>query len=94
MTVYACTPKLRMGRLVVTSGVLDALTSDEIVRALVRHLSGDWGNLDEDDWKRNDESLDSGGRLLSRYLALDGTKFWITTEYDRSATTIFLPGEY
>lgn len=94
MTVYACTPKLRMGRLVVTPGVIIALTPDDIGRAIVRHVGGDWGDLDAHDWKRNDESLEHGGRLFSQYFAQDGTKFWIVTECDRSVTTILLPEEY
>lgn len=94
MTVYACTPEFRMGRLVVTAGASIALTSDDIARAIARHANGDWGNLDEHDWKRNDESLEFGGRLFSEYLAQDGTKFWIVTECDRSVTTILLPREY
>jgi hypothetical protein len=94
MTVYKCTPKFRMGRLVVTAGAIIALTPDDISRAIARHVSGDWGNLDEHDRKRNDESLEFGGRFFSQYFAQDGTKFWIVTECDRSVTTILLPREY
>ena len=94
MTVYACTPEFRMGRLVVTAGAIIALTPDDIARAIARHVDGDWGDLDTHDWKRNDESLEHGGRLFSQYFAQDGTKFWIITECDRSVTTILLPGEY
>ncbi len=94
MSVYVCTPKLRMGRLVVTQGAINALKTDDIVQAIVRHLTGDWGNLDERDWKMNDDALEFGGRLLSEYFAQDRTKFWIVTECDRSATTILLPKEY
>ena len=83
-----------MGRLVVTPGASTALTTDDLLQALARHLSGDWGNLDEHDWKMNDDGLEFGGRLLSEYFAQDGTKFWIVTECDRSVTTVLLPKEY
>ena len=94
MSVHACTPKFRMGHLVATPGAMSALATDEIGQALARHLSGDWGNLDDHDWRMNDDALEHGGRILSAYFAPDGTKFWIITECDRSATTILLPEEY
>jgi hypothetical protein len=83
-----------MGRLVVTQGAIKSLTSDDVIHSLTRHLSADWGHLDEHDWKMNDDALESGGRILSQYFTENGTKFWIITECDRSATTILLPEEY
>ena len=38
--------------------------------------------------------LSSGFRLLSAYTLSNGTKLWIITEADRSATTLLLPSEY
>jgi len=66
----------------------------DIYAALARHASGDWGDVDGSDWSANDEALERGGRILSSYRAKDGTKFWIITEGDRSATTVLLPEEY
>ena len=40
------------------------------------------------------DCLRDGERLLSIYHTLNGTKFYIITEADRSATTILLPSEY
>jgi len=60
-----------------------------------RHLSGDWGTVDKDDWRANDRALREGTRLLSAYeLPHTGEKVWVITEWDRSATTILLPSEY
>jgi hypothetical protein len=64
------------------------------VTFLRRHVRGDWGNLDDDDRAENELSVDAGFRLLSAYELRDGTRIWIITEADRSATTILLPGEY
>ena len=47
-----------------------------------------------EDWKLNDEALKVGNRLLSAYTAVNGVKFWIITEWDRSTTTILLPEDY
>lgn len=94
MSVLVYTPRFAVGRLVSTTGAIDSLIADDVVRALARHLSGDWGDLDEHDWKSNDHALEFGGRILSQYFDQDGTKFWIITECDRSTTTILLPEEY
>lgn len=59
-----------------------------------RHAKGDWGDLDVEDLQANDAALKSGGRLVSSYRTESGTKFWIITEADRSATTVLLPEEY
>ena len=57
-------------------------------------MSGDWGELSDDDVKENELSLEQGFRLLSRYQTMKGERLWIITEADRSATTILLPSEY
>lgn len=55
---------------------------------------GDWGDLDEEDRKENDLSVEEGFRILSAYELYTGEKVWIITEADRSSTTILLPSEY
>lgn len=61
---------------------------------LVRHIAGDWGEVDEQDRRENELSLIHGFRLLSAYTLNSGTKIWIITEADRSVTTVLLPEEY
>ena len=61
---------------------------------LKRHLTGDWGEVDDHDRRENQLSVGQGFRLLSAYTFSDGTKLWIVTEADRSATTLLLPSEY
>ena len=82
------------GQIVITPAALNTLSQTDVQTALVRHLRGDWGDVDEHDRKENDVSLQRGFRLLSVYHAANGTKFWIITEADRSATTILLPSDY
>jgi hypothetical protein len=48
----------------------------------------------EHDHRENEFSLQQGFRLLSAYTLNSGTKIWIITEADRSATTVLLPEEY
>ena len=86
--------KFPSGQIVITPTALNTLSQTDVQTALVRHLRGDWGDVDEHDRKENDVSLQRGFRLLSVYHAANGTKFWIITEADRSATTILLPSDY
>ncbi|WP_454742394.1 hypothetical protein [Cupriavidus necator] len=92
----ASAPRFRLGRLVATPGALAALRHAEShpVALLVRHMHGDWGELDDEDRAQNEMSLIAGMRLLSSYTLETGTKVWVMTEADRSATTLLLPDEY
>lgn len=83
-----------LGRILATPGVLERTTPTERTIALTRHVHGDWGDVCGEDWPNNDRALRNEGRLLSAYRTADGTKFWIITEADRSATTILPPEEY
>jgi hypothetical protein len=88
--------KFKLGQMLATPGVLDAVEAagDDLSVYISRHAAGDWGTVDEEDKRANDQALKVGARLLSAYLLKDGTKVWIITEADRSATTVLLPEEY
>lgn len=86
--------KFRLGKIVSTPNALDQLTHEDIVRAIGRHQAGDWGDVDEDDRRENELSLQQGLRLFSVYHSATGVKFWLTTEADRSSTTVLLPEDY
>jgi hypothetical protein len=76
--------------------VLQALadSGEHPAHFLHRHQACDWGEVDSEDQKANDLALITGERLLSAYRTSTGTKLWIITEADRSATTILLPEDY
>jgi hypothetical protein len=88
--------QLQLGQIVATSGALAAFeeSGEQPGDFLRRHASGDWGDLCEEDRKENEFSLLHGFRLLSSYTLSSGTKIWVISEADRSATTILLPEEY
>ena len=86
--------KFPTGRLVATPNALSQLTNDDILTALRRHVTGDWGEVCDEDRKENELSLKQGFRLLSVYRGVNGIRFWIITEADRSATTVLLPEDY
>jgi hypothetical protein len=85
-------PLFSLGQVVATPGALHL--GMNFYPYLPRHQCGDWGELDAEDKAENDFSIRNNLRLLSAYRAPDGTKFWIITEADRSATTVLLPSEY
>ena len=86
--------KFPMGQIVATPGAIEVMEDGEITRLLQRHESGDWGEVSKDDWQSNDFSLRDRTRLLSAYTTQSGTRVWVITEADRSATTCLLPEEY
>ena len=86
---FVCTTRLVANRM-----EDDEAFNDFVHCSLHRHLSGDWGDLCEDDKALNDEAVRVGDeRVLSAY-EKDGEKIWIITESDRSTTTILFPDEY
>lgn len=90
------TPLFPLGRIVATPGALQALAENGqgCTEYLQRHVAGDYGDLCEEDKQANEEAVEQRLRILSAYKLPDGTRIWIITEADRSATTVLLPEEY
>jgi hypothetical protein len=94
MTMIITAGKFPTGQVVFTPGAIAQVPRAQAIAGLLRHVWGDWGDLDEHDWKRNEAALEHGFSLFSRYVTPGGTKFYVITEHDRSVTTILLPNEY
>ncbi|MGE0827680.1 MAG: hypothetical protein AB7G75_37405 [Candidatus Binatia bacterium] len=88
--------KFSLGRVVATPGALAALerAGQSPVEFLSRHVTGNWGEVDIEDWAENELSLREGFRLMSVYTTKQGEKLWVITEADRRVTTFLLPAEY
>jgi hypothetical protein len=88
--------RFSLGRIVGTPGALAALTEAGKTPAefLRRHISGDWGDVDDEDRQANEQSLLEDSRILSAYKLSTGEQLWIITEGDRCSTTLLLPSEY
>jgi hypothetical protein len=88
--------RLKLGQVVATPNALRALEEANQVpeEFLARHAAGDWGEVGSEDWQENELSVREGFRVLSSYTLSTGTKIWIITEADRSATTVLLPEDY
>ena len=89
-------PAFELGQIVATPGALAALkkAGQQPGEFLTRHVHREWGDLDEEDRKENEYSLEHGFRLLSAYKTNTGDRLWIITEADCSVTTLLLPEEY
>lgn len=89
-------PRFKLGWIFATPAALEALAQARvsIIDLLIRHVRGDWGDLPESDRQQNELSVEAGLRLLSNYVLPTGQAVWVITEWDRSATTFLLPGDY
>src|SRR5947209_6804074 len=102
MCMINSVPSFLMGQILATPGALEALQAagEHAGTYLDRHSKGDWGEVDADDWKLNDESLTGGARLVSAYVLKHGTtRIWVITEAvgddgRRASTTVLLPEDY
>lgn len=92
--------KFELGRVVCTRGIDQILKTDIdaysfINSCLERFKAGDWGDMDEEDKRTNDEAVRIGERIFAAYIyPKTKEKIWIITERDRSTTTILFPEEY
>ncbi len=83
-----------LGNVYMTQNALDSLDTIDVLRALERHATGDFGDLSAEDRQANEQALKDGTRILSAYWCRNRHRFWIITEADRSSTTVLLPEDY
>lgn len=82
-----------------TRRIYEACQSDwrfykEIIRALSRFLTNDWGDTCLSDKKLNDRAVKYGNdRIVAKYITSKGNVF-IITEADCSTSTILFADEY
>lgn len=95
--------KFEMGQIVVTIGVQEKYMDEGSTKyrqfipgILIRHSQGEWGLLESEDREANEESLHTGGQLMSVYKDEDGEKVWVITDRNGTdaITTVLLPEEY
>lgn len=104
--------KLRfpVGRMTATKTIVEDMTQnatfkDFIEKCLERHVTGDWGDLDEESKISNEKATEANdpGKILSSYdipeylmvpYMRPDNKIWIITEWDRTIATILYPSEY
>ena len=99
-TLKTYKPLLKLGQIVATPAVLAHLAKHAVFPAalLSRHQHGNWGNVDAEDAKANDEALLSGARVIGSH-TVAGAVIWIITEAagddgNRASTCLLFPEEY
>ena len=88
--------RFKPGQVVATPGALGALeaSGESLLDYLQRHLSGDWGIVDNHDRRENEVAIIIHLRIMSVYTLKSGVRIRIITEADRASTCLLLPEEY
>lgn len=93
---YATPPKFIPALIVATPGALELLVSagKEPYEYIVRHIKGEWGDVDRHDQVANEHALLVGLRVMSVFKITETETLWLITEGDRSICTLLVPDEY
>jgi len=93
-------PLFDLGLVVATPSVLRHLEQHAVFPAalLSRHQHGNWGNVDPEDAKANDQAVLSGARVISSF-TVAGAVIWaisyaLGTDGNRASTCLLFPEEY
>lgn len=91
--------KFKLGQTVMTRGIAQTMNENigfgkEVRKAFDRYISGDWGELCQEDQEMNDIAVKkNNNRIFAKYeTSVD--PIYIITEYDRSYTTVLFCNEY
>jgi hypothetical protein len=94
-------PKFVLGRLLSTPNALRTLekAGQSPAELLSRHVTGDWGDMCEEDKQANERALQDGSRIFSSYVLNSGEKIWVITEAmndegRRASSTLMCPEDY
>ncbi len=95
-------PKFDLGNVGITRRAAQAMASfdnsaKKFAELLVRHASGDWGEIAESDKRMNDRALTDGNMILSQYRIGDELMLWVISDPADDAgqrvTSVLLPDE-
>ena len=90
------TSLFKLGQVVATPGANESLATAQTSawELLSRHVAGDFGDVDAEDWQANLDAINGDARILSAYTLTTGDRLWVITEADRSSSCILRPDEY
>lgn len=89
------TARVMLGNVFLSLAALNALNAARIplVHYLIRHARGDWGQITDEDWQRNECALATGNCLQSSYVLSTGPRIWVQTIGGHAMTFVLLPRE-
>jgi len=80
-----------LGRILISEEAEETLVRGDIVIALAKHGSGEWGDVCEEQKRANDIAREKGiGPMSSAWLDDKRTPFEIVTDADRQSTKVQL----
>lgn len=84
-----------LGRMFITPGAIEVCEAKSLApdALLLRHVCGDWSDMDEPDQVANAAAIAEGSRVFSAF-QLGEHRLFVITESDRASTTILLAEEY
>jgi predicted transcriptional regulator len=90
--------EINVGQILASKGVAELARANKkfaafIKESLDRHRKGDWGEMSDEVRQLNNINLGINTRLFSSYESKGFPEIWITTEPDRSFSTIMFPDE-
>ena len=94
MIAFDLGPNLPLGQVFITRNAKARIPPEDVHPAIARHKSGDWGEVSDEGWRKNDLAAREGARVTSVHFASNGVEFWIITEGHRLMTTVLLPEDY
>ena len=91
--------KFDPGRILSSRAILERSESDSEFKTFVdtsleRHISGDWGDILEQDKKKNDDALKIKNMQIISVYNNDDDKIYVITEWDKSSTLALFSFEY
>jgi|GEM_PF-2568714 len=69
------------------------LSKGEMLTAICRHACGDWGDLSLTTHVTNDDNLEHGLPVVSRFEIRQGEAIWMETDPEDNSTVIMLESE-
>lgn len=90
--------EINVGHILVTKGVINLARENRefaifVQNSLEQYRKGNWGDMSDEVNRLNTQSLERNMRLFSSYESKGLPEIWITTEPDRSYSTIMFPDE-
>ena len=90
--------EINLGHILVSKEVIDKVRENQefaiyVKKCLEKYKHGEWGDISDYTGQINDRGLKMGRRLFSSYESNEYPEIWITTEPDRSYSTIMCPDE-
>jgi len=88
--------KFALGTVIATPNAIETLGrhGKSASEFIARHVTGDFGNLCEEDRELNEQALTEGSRIMSVYKLNETDTVYVITEADRSSTCCLMAEDY